>query len=129
MIPALPTTAAGKAFEYGVAGQRGCIRTGSAPDESESKKPDLLWSSHNPGERYRVCAAVNKEEGEFVSYCLSLPGAVSCGDTAEEAIENLRKAVAGCILSYGDAGQEIPWTDASRSKDEYESTEWIDVDI
>ena len=129
MTQALPSTADSKAFEYGVASKYGYIRTGSAPDESESKKPDLLWRSYNPGERYRVLAAVKKEEGEFVSYCLSLPGAVSCGDTAEEAIENLRKAVAGCILSYRDAGQEIPWTDASGSDDKYDFTEWIDVDV
>ena len=79
--------------------------------------------------RYRVCVAVNEEDGEFASYCLSLPGAVSCGDSKKEALGNIREAVAECILSYRDMGKEIPWTEASGSKDEYDFAKWIDVDV
>ena len=77
----------------------------------------------------RLLAGLNKEGGEFVSYCLSLPGAVSCGSTRKEALENLREAVVGCILSYREAGQGIPWADASGSKDKYDFAEWIAVDV
>ncbi len=89
----------------------------------------LAWESCEPGKRYRIFAGVKKEDGEFISYCLNLPGAVSCGDSLREAIENLREAVAGCIGSYLDAGKQIPWIEASGSKDEYDFAEWIDVDV
>ena len=78
---------------------------------------------------YRVLAAVKKEDEDFISYCLNLPGAASCGGSVEQAIENLREAIAGCILSYRDAGEDIPWTEPSGSEEEYVFAEWIDVDV
>lgn len=129
MTEALARTEDIQASEYGVAIEDSSIRLGPVPDRTEGKEIKLTWSSYEPGKRYRLLAAVKEEEGEFSSYCLSLPGAVSCGDSPKEAMENLREAVAGCILSYRDAGQEIPWADASGSKDEYDFTEWIGVDV
>ena len=118
-----------EASVYGVAAEDSATRIDFVPNEGKAKSLDVLWRCYEGGKRYRLLAAVREEEGEFISYCLSLPGAVSCGDTAKEALESLREAVAGCILSYRDVGQEIPWTDASGSKDEYDSAEWIDVDV
>ena len=118
-----------QASEYGVAVKDRSILVGSVPDKTKGREIELAWRCYEPGKRYRLLAAISEEEGEFVSLCLGLPGAVSCGDTVKEALENLREAVVGCILSYRDAGQEIPWADASGSKDKYDFTEWIAVDV
>ena len=118
-----------EASVYGADTEDSGIHIGCGPCEVMELPPMILWTSYDTGKRYRVLVGVKKERGEFISYCLTLPGAISCGDTVEEAIENLREAVVGCILSYRDAGQEIPWTDASGSKDEYNSTEWIAVNV
>lgn len=129
MTEALARTEDIQASEYAVAIKDSSICVGSVPDKAKGKKIELSWSFYDSGKRYRILAAIQKDKGGYISYCLSLPGAVSCGDTVEEAIENLREAVVGCILSYRDAGQEIPWTDASGSKDEYDFTQWIAVDV
>ena len=98
-------------------------------DKAGKQVEILSWKSSEPGKRYRVLAAVREEDDAFVSYCLNLPGAASCGDSLDKAVENLREAVAGCIGSYLDAGKQIPWTEPSGSKDEYDFTQWIDVDV
>ncbi|MCD4823965.1 MAG: type II toxin-antitoxin system HicB family antitoxin [Phycisphaerae bacterium] len=67
------------------------------------------------------------EDGEFFSYSPSLPGAVSQGDTADEALENLTDALAGCITSYLDSGESIPWVDEPEKPKDAVITKWIDV--
>lgn len=52
---------------------------------------------------------VNEEDGTFSAIVLNLPGAGSCGDTEDEAIENAKEAVRGLIASYEAAGDHIPW--------------------
>lgn len=64
---------------------------------------------------YRCHVAILREEdGGFSVVCLNLPGAGSCGDTENEAIENAREAIAGVIESYVEDGLEIPWSDLSQ---------------
>ena len=53
------------------------------------------------------------EEGGYSAIVLNLPGAGSCGDTEEIAIENAREAIAGVLESYLEADEEIPWVDSS----------------
>ena len=118
-----------EASVYGVAAQEKDARIAFDVDKAEKRVKILSWKSSEPGKRYRILAAARKEDGTFVSYCLNLTGAVSCGDSLQEAVENLREAVAGCISSYLEAGKEIPWTEAPGSKDEYDFAEWIDVDV
>lgn len=118
-----------KASVYGVAVQEKDARKAFGADRTENPVKRLSWKASEPGKRYRVFAGVKKEGGEHVSYCLNLPGAVSCGDSRDKAVENLREAVAGCIKSYLDAGKQIPWIKPLGSKDEYDFTEWIDVDV
>jgi len=37
------------------------------------------------------------EEGGYVVECPALPGCVSEGDTIEEALENIKEAIKGCL--------------------------------
>lgn len=59
---------------------------------------------------YRICVAIiQEEEGDYSALGLNLPGCVSCGETAEEALENFRESAQEVLASYIDAGEEIPW--------------------
>ena len=42
------------------------------------------------------------EEGGYIVSCPALTGCHSQGDTAEEALENIRKAIEGCLESLSD---------------------------
>jgi len=42
------------------------------------------------------------EEGVYIVSCPALPGCHSQGDTAEEALENIREAIEGCLESLSD---------------------------
>ncbi len=60
--------------------------------------------------QYHALGIVERDEGKkFFSYSPSLLGAASQGDTPQEALENLKEALAGCIESYVDNGEKIPW--------------------
>lgn len=57
--------------------------------------------------RYTVLIEVNVEGGYTITVP-SLPGCVTQGDTLEEAIENVREAIAGYIETLKDLGKPIP---------------------
>lgn len=75
-------------------------------------------------------SAIIRHEGERFTACVPLlPGAVSFGDTLEEAKQSIREAAEGVIEAYLDDGGEVPWRskplpeDKPRSGDiEYEFT-------
>lgn len=46
---------------------------------------------------------------------LNLPGVVSCGDTQDEAIANIKEAALGIIEEYEESGEPIPWKELSES--------------
>jgi predicted RNase H-like HicB family nuclease len=48
------------------------------------------------------------EDGYFVVECPSLPGCISQGKTREEAIENIKEAIALYIESLEAHGEPIP---------------------
>ena len=48
------------------------------------------------------------EDDFWVAECPSLPGCVSQGRTREEAIENIREAIEGFIISLSDDRLPIP---------------------
>jgi len=63
---------------------------------------------------YRVQILLTPDdEGGYSAVALSLPGAGSCGDTKEEAIENAKEAIAGVIEEYIASDKTIPWQEAS----------------
>jgi predicted RNase H-like HicB family nuclease len=42
------------------------------------------------------------KEGGFIVSCPALPGCHSQGDTAEDALENIKEAITGCLDSLAD---------------------------
>ena len=56
-----------------------------------------------------IVCLIEEEDGGFSAVCLNLPGACSCGDTEEKALENVREAITGVIKSYLENGEKIPW--------------------
>ncbi|WP_083804662.1 type II toxin-antitoxin system HicB family antitoxin [Methanothrix soehngenii] len=51
--------------------------------------------------RFKVIIS-NGEDGWLVIECPSLPGCVSQGRTVEEALENIKDAIQGCLNVLGD---------------------------
>ena len=47
------------------------------------------------------------EDGKWISECPSIPGCVSQGETREEALENIREAIAGCIEVRAELGMPL----------------------
>lgn len=52
------------------------------------------------------------ESGGYVISCPSLPGCYSQGETLEQALENIKEAIALCLEDMESQGEEIP--DASK---------------
>lgn len=111
------------------AGPEVSVLEGSRGGETWHSEGD--WEKKDPGHRFRLFAVVEEEDGLFISSTPSLPGAASQGRSLEEALDRLREAAAGCILSYRDAGQEIPWEHdpAPEGEDAVTYKGWIDVDV
>ncbi len=47
---------------------------------------------------YKVIIEPDMESGGYVAYCPTLRGCVSEGETIEEALENIKKAMKGYLL-------------------------------
>lgn len=48
------------------------------------------------------------EDGMFIAECPSLPGCISQGKTREEALENIKDAIAGYLESLKKHNEPIP---------------------
>lgn len=73
--------------------------------------PSGTW---HESKAYRIHLLITKdEEGTYSVVALNLPGAGSCGDTEEEAVENAKEAIRGVLESYESSGKDIPWQDSS----------------
>lgn len=78
--------------------------------------------------RCHVCL-IREEDDTFSAVVLNLPGAGSCGDTEEDAMNNVREAILGVIESHTEAGEEIPWKDSIPCDIPENATQkWILVD-
>lgn len=51
---------------------------------------------------------VEEDDGRWSAEVSALPGCATCGDTREEAIDNIRDAVEAYIRDMQKAGEEIP---------------------
>ena len=71
--------------------------------ETEGREPDP------PAYRHAV-RLVPEEDGGFSAYVPSLPGVHSQGETEAEALANIAEALEAAIETYGELGQEVPWT-------------------
>jgi predicted RNase H-like HicB family nuclease len=50
------------------------------------------------------------EEGGYIVSCLSLPGCHSQGDNVEEALENIKEAIVGCLESLTEERTRLQGT-------------------
>ena len=67
-------------------------------------------------ERYECQAVLCPEEGGgFSAHVANLPGAVTEGDSFDEALSNIREVFADLITTYREIGKEIPWGDKDLS--------------
>jgi predicted RNase H-like HicB family nuclease len=48
------------------------------------------------------------ESGGYMISCPSLPGCYSQGETLEQAMENIKEAIALCLEDMESLGEEIP---------------------
>ena len=48
------------------------------------------------------------EDGYFVAECPSLPGCLSQGETREEAVANIKEAIAGYIAALKEDNLPVP---------------------
>ncbi len=48
------------------------------------------------------------EDGYFVAECPSLPGCISQGETREEAVANIKEAIAGYISALKEDNLPVP---------------------
>ncbi len=63
--------------------------------------------------RYRVLIEQD-EDGAFVAECPALPGCISQGSTRDEALHNIKDAIAGYLASLQKHDEPIPpaiWED------------------
>ena len=57
--------------------------------------------------RFRVIIEPD-EDGVFVAQCPTLPGCISQGKTREEALANIRDAIAGYVQSLEKHAEPVP---------------------
>ena len=57
--------------------------------------------------KFRVLIETD-EDGMFIATCPSLPGCVSQGKTRDEALTNVRDAMAAYVASLAKHGEPIP---------------------
>lgn len=51
-----------------------------------------------------VATLARDEDGVWVAECPSIPGCVSQGDTRDEALSNIREAIAACLEVRAERG-------------------------
>lgn len=79
---------------------------------------------------YRCQVLLSPEpEGGFSVEAVSLPGAVSEGETVEETLSNIREALQGAIGQYLADGDPIPWTDRELERPEGSIELWVLVSV
>jgi len=57
--------------------------------------------------KYTVILERN-EDGGFTVYAPALPGCISQGDTAEEALVNIKEAIEGYLEAVEELGKPLP---------------------
>jgi len=60
------------------------------------------------GTRLPVILIPDPIDRGFTARCLAIPGCISDGDTREEALSNIREAIALCLESQPEEGWTLP---------------------
>jgi predicted RNase H-like HicB family nuclease len=55
---------------------------------------------------FKVVVTPDTEDGGFTVSCPALPGCHSEGETIEEALENIRDAISGCVAVLNERVQK-----------------------
>lgn len=55
---------------------------------------------------FKVVVRPDKEDGGFNASCPALPGCHSQGDTEQEAVENIKDAIIGCLDVLNDRARQ-----------------------
>ena len=70
------------------------------------------------------------ESGRFVITVPDVDGCVTTGRTLEEALDNIRDALSGCLCALEDVGQPLPEPSSPAAVDDDQSTVvLVDVDL
>jgi predicted RNase H-like HicB family nuclease len=56
---------------------------------------------------FKVVVTPDSEDGGFIVSCPALPGCHSQGETIEEALENIRDAISGCVAVLNERAQKF----------------------
>ena len=69
--------------------------------------------------------------GSFSVIVLNLKGCGSCGESEEDAVENVRDAIIEMVASFKDDGVDIPWVDTPEYDEipDGAKLKWIMVDV
>jgi predicted RNase H-like HicB family nuclease len=57
--------------------------------------------------KFRVIVEAD-EDGKFIAECPTLPGCISQGTTRDEALLNIKDAIAGYLASLKKHGEPVP---------------------
>ena len=71
-------------------------------------RPSVAWQHFRKAYECPVLLCP-EEEGGFSVHALTLPGAVSQGESEEEALVNIAEAIGLLIEGYTESGIPIPW--------------------
>jgi predicted RNase H-like HicB family nuclease len=58
--------------------------------------------------KFRVIVREDPEDGGYVVSCPAIPGCHSQGETVEEALDNIKDAISGCIAVLNDRVTQRP---------------------
>ncbi len=83
------------------------------------------------GDNVFECRAVlcPEQEGGYSAHALRLPGVVSQGETAEEALANIADAFRGAVSVYLAENGTIPWTTVEIDRPKGSIERWILVNV
>lgn len=100
-----------------------------SPDRFGSPcKIDPTWRTFDNAFECRVVLCP-EDEGGYSAHALRLPGVVSQGETAAEALDNIREAFAAAIETYRELGKTIPWADVEVERAKGTIERWLLVDV
>ena len=70
-----------------------------------------------------------EEEGGYSAHATRLPGVVSQGESASEALDNLADAFRAAMSVYREHGEAVPWTDLEIDRPKGSIERWILVNV
>jgi len=79
-------------------------------DELSFQDASYKWTVFPKWRAFAITVAFVREESGFSAHVVNLPGAVSQGETIEEAQANIADAAQGVLREYVRMGS-IPWSD------------------